>query len=61
MDSNLCPLTWGLVNTGLTVFDKMVEVAWPSGLRCWTRDLKVPGSNPLSILASSLTRPDCVN
>ena len=49
-DSNLCSLTWGLVNTGLIVFDKMEEVVWPSGLRCWTRDLEVPGSNPLSIL-----------
>ena len=49
-DSNFCPLTWGLVNTGLSVFDKMEEVAWLSGLRCWTRDLEVPGSNSLSIL-----------
>ena len=49
-DSNLCPLnTWGLVNTGLIVFDKMEEVVWPSGLRCWTRDLEVRGSNPLHV------------
>ena len=35
----------------------MEEVAWPSGLRCWTRDLEVPGSNPLSILWFVLNSP----